>query len=196
MDEKLTRPTARAEHVMREQGVTAGIVRWIARWLLLVITGAAPVHAADVRPAVGHQAPDFTLRDSEGRSVQLSRVLGDKAVLLNFWAMWCPPCREEMPTMERAYREYKAKGLEILAVSIDFGDEAEVAAKVREFMADLKLTFPALLDPRNQVARTYRLRGLPATFLIDRQGVIRGEEIGYRDWVSPESRKKIEQLLK
>ena len=163
--------------------------------LLLVLLASIPALGEDVRPAVGHRAPDFTLRDPDRRVIQLSRVLGEKAVLLNFWATWCPPCQQEMPTMERAYREYKAKGLEVLAVSIDFGDEEEMAAKVKAFMARLKLTFPALLDHRSETVRTYRLLGLPMTFLIDRQGVIRATEIGYRDWFSDESRKKIEDLL-
>lgn len=98
--------------------------------------------------------------------------------------------------MERAYRDYKIQGLEILAVSLDAGSEAAVAAKVKEFMSGLKLTFPALLDPQGDVVRTYRLRGLPMSYLIDRKGVIRAAEIGFRDWASPESRRKLEELLK
>ena len=98
--------------------------------------------------------------------------------------------------MERAYRDYKARGLEILAVSMDAGSEAAVATKVNEFMAELKLTFPAVLDPEGDVVRAYRLRGLPTTFLIDRKGVVRAAEIGLRDWASPESRKKLEEALK
>ncbi len=98
--------------------------------------------------------------------------------------------------MERAYRDYKARGLEILAVSVDVGKEAVVAAKAREFMEDLKLTFPALLDPNWEVAGAYRLRGLPTTFLIDRMGVIRAAEIGFQDWASSESREKLEELLR
>ena len=84
--------------------------------------------------------------------------------------------------MEQAYRDYNARGLEILAVSIDAGSEAAVAAKVNEFMAELKLTFPAVLDLTGDVVQAYRLRGLPTTFLIDRKGVIRVAEIGFRDW--------------
>ena len=164
--------------------------------VLLVLAGAVSGEATDVQPVVGHRAPDFTLRDSHGKPVQLSRVLGERAVLLNFWATWCPPCRQETPTMERAYRDYRARGLEILAVSIDAGSEAAVAARVNEFMAELKLTFPAVLDSQGDVVRAYRLRGLPTTFLIDRKGVIRAAEIGFRDWAGAESRKKIEALLK
>ncbi len=162
---------------------------------LLVLAGTVPAAATDVQPAVGHRAPDFTLRDARGKSVRLSRVLGEKAVLLNFWATWCPPCREEMPTMEQAYRDYKSRGLEILAVSIDAGGEAAVATRVRLFAAELNLTFPTLLDSKGDVVRAYRLRGLPTTFLIDRRGTVRAIEVGFRDWASPESRKKLEALL-
>jgi peroxiredoxin len=152
--------------------------------------------ATDVQPAVGHRAPAFTLRDPDGKAVQLSRVLKEKAVFLNFWATWCPPCREEMPSMEAVYRDYKARGLEILAVSIDAGDETAVAARVKAFMADLTLTFPALLDPQMEVVRAYRLRGLPTTYLIDRTGVIRAIVVGPRDWASPEFRQRLDALVK
>jgi peroxiredoxin len=163
--------------------------------VMLLVAVAIRVDATDVQPAVGHRAPDFTLNDVDGTPVRLSGVLGQKAVLLNLWATWCPPCREEMPTMEQAYRDYRAKGLEVLAVSIDAGDEKSVAGRVRRFVAELRLTFPALLDVKGEVVRAYRLRGLPTTFLIDRTGVVRAVEIGFRDWTDAESRRKIEALL-
>jgi len=169
---------------------------WAGGLVLLTLLVPAPGEAAHVQPAVGHRAPDFTLRDPQGKSVRLSQVLGRKAVLLNFWATWCVPCREEMPTMERAYQEYKARGLEILAISLDVGPEATVASAVTKFMAELKLSFPALLDPEWKVVKLYRVIGIPATFLIDRRGVIRAVEVGPRDWFSHESRKKLEQILK
>jgi len=175
--------------------VSPRTVFWVGGLLLLVVLAGAS-SAEDVQPVVGHRAPDFTLRDPQGRSVQLSRVLGEKAVFLNFWATWCPPCREEMPLMEEAYRSYGPKGLEILAVSIDAGSESAVAAKVEAFMAELRLTYPALLDVESEVVRAYRLRGLPTTFLIDRKGIVRAREIGFRDWASPESRTKLEELVK
>jgi cytochrome c biogenesis protein CcmG/thiol:disulfide interchange protein DsbE len=169
----------------------------LAAFLLLLLAGAAVAEATDVQAAVGHRAPDFTLRDPAGTPVQLSRVLKEKkAVFLNFWATWCPPCRDEMPSMERAYRDYKARGLEILAVSIDAGSEAAVAARVKAFMTDLALTFPALLDPTMEVVQAYRLRGLPTSYLIDRTGVIRAVVVGPRDWASPEFRQRLEDLLK
>lgn len=167
---------------------------WVALGLFVLLPSW--VFSEDIRPTVGHRAPDFALHDLQAKTVRLFDVLGKKAVFVNFWATWCVPCREEMPTMERAYRTYKARGLEMLAVSVDVGPEATVGPAVGKFMAELKLSFPALLDPEWKVIKLYRVVGLPATFLIDRRGVIRAVEVGQRDWFSPESRKKLEDLIK
>lgn len=153
-------------------------------------SGVRAAAAPEARPEVGYLAPDFALRDLEGRVVRLSDFHG-RAVLLNFWATWCPPCRREMPSMEQAYREYRGRGLEILAVSIDTGG----ADAVQAFVQELNLTFPVLLDPDMAVLRTYRLGGIPGSFLIDRRGVVRAVEFGFRDWATPESRRKLEALL-
>jgi peroxiredoxin len=151
--------------------------------------------ATEPQPAVGRAAPDFTAPDVRGRPVRLADFRGNRAILLNFWATWCVPCRLEMPTMEQVYRDYKGRGLEILAVSIDVGNPPVVAATVVQFMEELKLTFPALLDPEMEVARRYRVFGIPVSFLIDREGIIRGREPGFRDWTTAESRRKLEELL-
>jgi peroxiredoxin len=163
--------------------------------LALALTLAGWGEAAEPQPVVGHTAPDFTAPDVRGRQVRLADFRGKRAVLLNFWATWCVPCRLEMPTMEQAYREYKGRGLEILAVSIDVGNPLVVAVNVLQFMEELQLTFPALLDPEMEVARRYRVFGIPITFLIDREGIVRAREPGFQDWTSPDSRKKLEELL-
>lgn len=160
---------------------------------LLVVCPQA--FAGDVRPEVGHVAPEFALPDINAKTVRLSDYRGKKAVFLNFWATWCPPCRLEMPTMEKVYQEYREKGLEVLAVSIDTGRPPDVAVQVISFMKELKLTFPALLDHKMEVAGKYRLVGIPTTFLIDRAGRIRFKEVGFRDWTDPGSRKKLEKIL-
>ena len=146
----------------------------------------------EVHPEVGYRAPDFALPTLEGKTVRLSDFRGKKAIFLNFWATWCAPCRLEMPTMETVYQEYKRRGLEILAVGLDSGPKSAV----KNFMQELKLTYPALLDPDMQVLRLYRLFSIPATFLIDKEGIIRFKELGYRDWTHPESRKLLEEILK
>ena len=164
--------------------------------LALAVTLAGWGEATEPQPGVGHAAPDFTAPDLHGRLIRLADFRGKHAVLLNFWATWCVPCRLEMPTMEQAYHEYKGRGLEVLAVSIDVGHLPVVAATVTQFMEELRLTFPALLDPEMEVARRYRVFGIPITFLIDREGIIRAREPGFRDWTSPESRRLIEQVLR
>jgi peroxiredoxin len=148
--------------------------------------------APEIRPEVGYLAPDFALPDLDGRIVRLSGLRGKKAVFLNFWATWCIPCRQEMPTMEEAYQEYKSRGLEILAVSLDAGSNSVV----KNFMHELKLDFPVLLDPDMEVLRLYRQFSIPASFLIDKQGIVRHRELGYRDWTDPESRRLLEAILK
>lgn len=140
---------------------------------------------------VGKAAPDFALRDLGGRTLRLSHHRG-KAVFLNFWATWCIPCRIEMPSMEAIYKDYRGKGLEILAVSLDQGPVSEVEAFVKEY----KLSFPILLDPGMEVAQKYRVLGLPSTYLIGRSGRIVGREVGGRDWTEPAHRKLIEDLLR
>ncbi|MCI0370768.1 MAG: TlpA family protein disulfide reductase [candidate division NC10 bacterium] len=178
---------------MRAKGHLGRRIAIAALGLTLVLAGWG--EATEPQPAVGHAAPDFTAPDVDGRSVRLADYRGKRAVLLNFWATWCVPCRLEMPTMEQAYQDYKARGLEILAVSIDVGHRLVVPATVALFMDELKLTFPALLDPDMEVARRYRVFGIPMTFLIDREGIIRAREPGFRDWTTPESRGKLEELL-
>ena len=157
-----------------------------------MISGTRDSLAADARPEEGHLAPDFALKTLDGKTVRLSDLRGKKVVLINFWATWCPPCRSEMPTMQQIYTEYKGKGFEILAINI----EPDSKDEIRDFMKELRLTFPVLLDSDMKVTRTYRLIGLPVSMLIDRQGIIRSKTIGYHDWTDKESRKRVENLLK
>ncbi|MDE2485246.1 MAG: TlpA family protein disulfide reductase, partial [candidate division NC10 bacterium] len=116
-------------------------------------TSGASLWAADVRPEEGYLAPDFTLKTLEGNTVRLSEFRGQKVVLINFWATWCPPCRVEMPAMQQIYSEYKAKGFEILAVNI----ESDAKQAISDFVKELRLTFPILLDPDMKVTRKFRV---------------------------------------
>jgi peroxiredoxin len=136
-------------------------------------------------------APDFTLPDLGGKRVRLGDQRGKKAVLINFWATWCLPCRDEMPTLERLSRQ-RRDTLEVLAISLD----TVGAARVRMFARELGLTFPILLDPELAVARRYRIRALPASFIVDRTGVIRHRELGYRDWTDRESQFIVDEALR
>ena len=140
---------------------------------------------------LGEPAPNFQLRDLNGHLVTLSDLRG-KVVLLNFWATWCGPCRVEMPAMEQLYRMFQRKDFEILAVSTD----AQGVAITRPFQQENRLTFPILHDPDYRVGLTYGARSLPMTFLIDRQGIIRHQVFGARDWEAPEAQQLVQMLMK
>jgi len=123
-------------------------------------------------PSVGSQAPDFNLPGLGGQSISLSDFRG-KPVLINFWATWCPPCRDEMPYLQEVYEEWSDKGLVVL--TIDIGDPP---AQVEEFMASLHLSLPVLLDMQGNVAQKYNVQFYPTTFFIDKEGIIQDKVIG------------------
>jgi peroxiredoxin len=138
----------------------------------------------------GASAPAFTLSDLNGKSVKLSDYKG-KVVLLNIWATWCPPCVEEMPSMERLYQNFKGQDFEILAVSIDtLGVEA-----VLPFMKKNKLNFPALINSDGKIQSLYQTTGVPESFIIDKNGIIAEKIIGPRDWAAPQVVRYIDQLI-
>ena len=128
----------------------------------------------------GTRSIDFTLSDLSGKKVSLSSYQG-KLVFLNFWATWCPPCRAEMPSMERLYQKLKTKGLAILAVDLQ-----EDAKSVQKFIDEHKLTFTVLLDSDGRVGATYGARSIPTTYIIGRDGSALGGVIGGREWDTPE----------
>jgi DsbE subfamily thiol:disulfide oxidoreductase len=134
-------------------------------------------------------APDFTLPNAGGKKISLKDYRG-KVVFLNFWATWCESCRDEMPSMERLYKEFKGQGLEIVAVNVKEKRQDALA-----FAKELKLSYPVLLDPEGEVGLLYGAFGLPATYLIDRKGVVLARMWGPADWHSPGARKLIAALV-
>jgi peroxiredoxin len=118
--------------------------------------------------AVGQQAPNFTTYDTYGNEVTLRDYHG-RPVVLNFWATWCVPCRQELPVLQAAYEAYQGTGLVMLAISQDVAGQKET---VRSFMANLGITFPPLLDPEGSVAAHYNIFLLPSTIFIDPAGTV------------------------
>ena len=149
-------------------------------------------------PAIASKAPqvrkpfpvDFTLPDLQGNSIRFSDFRG-QVVFVNFWATWCYPCRAEMPSMEALYQSYRHKGFTILAISSDLQSSEAVAPFVRAY----NLTFPVLLDPDNVVGTRLQVRGIPTSYLLDKQGHLTGMELGAKNWHSANMRQLIEALL-
>ena len=135
--------------------------------------GTSPTTNLKTEPKVGSLAPDFELKDLKtGATVKLSSLRG-RPVWINFWATWCPPCREEMPDMERIYGEYKGKNLAILGVDVQ-----EDAQKVNEFTGSLELTWTFMLDEKGEITNRYFVGGLPSHYFVDREGVIQAIHVG------------------
>lgn len=130
--------------------------------------------------AKGQAAPDFTLSDSSGKSVTLSDLRG-KVVLVNFWATWCPPCRQEMPSMEELYRKVKGSGVELLAINVEENGKQAVEA----FIEHNPHSFPILLDPEGRAQQLYNVNKFPETFVVDKNGIVAEHVIGAINWMQP-----------
>jgi len=132
---------------------------------------------------------DFSLLDLYGKKVILSDFIG-KIVFLNFWATWCPTCREEMPSMQRLYTRFKDKDFAMVAVSMN-----ESASVVKKFFKDYNLTFTSLLDAEGEIGARFGVRAIPMTFILDRDGGIIGKAFGPRKWDSEKSIALFEHLI-
>jgi len=136
------------------------------------------------------KATNFCLKGLEGRDVELKDFNG-KLVFINFWATWCGPCKEELPSMEVLYREFKDRGFVLLAISVDYGG----TTLVKEFIANSRYTFPVLLDPNCETLDLYHIKGIPTTLIIDRKGKWVGRVVGPRNWQSSDARSILNLLL-
>lgn len=165
----------------------------IAGTAILVLTFAVVwLQSAKYEPlVVGRPAPDFALSDLNDKPYRLSDFRG-KVVFLNFWATWCKPCREEMPSMEILNKNFEKDGLVILAVSID---RVTTTKEIPPFVKGLNLTFPVLIDSWGKTDKPYKRMGVPETFIIDQEGIIREIVIGPRDWTRLDSLTILTKLL-
>ena len=144
---------------------------------ILLIGLAATGCTAAPQQGARQAAPDFNLKALDGKMLQLSALKG-KVVLLDFWATWCPPCRAEIPHFKELYAQYHAKGLEVIGVALDDGGERDVAP----FAKENQINYPLSTTGAQQLAQQYGgIRGIPTTFLIDKQGKIAKKYVGYQD---------------
>ena len=163
------------------------VVRFAA--LLCTVFGVALSHAADLRPWGSGPTPALELSDLGGSKHQLSDYRG-KVVLVNFWATWCTPCREEMPSIERLKQALKGRPFVVLAVNVD-----EPESRVRNFLQQLPLGFTVLMDPGKQATTAWKVRILPASFLIARDGRARYTVTGELDWSNEHVVRLVSELL-
>lgn len=163
--------------------------------LLWIWASAAPEGATTSggipAPQAGFLAPDFSLTTLDGETITLSDLRG-QVVLLNIWASWCPPCRAEMPAMQRVWEEYQKQGVMVLAVNSTAQD---TLADAQAFVTDNGLTFPIPLDTDGEVTRLYRVSSLPTSFFIGADGVIREVVIG-GPMAEALLRSRVEQIIK
>ena len=158
--------------------------------LLLLLALALPASAQPLKPWAGGATPALELTDAEGKLHRLADYRG-RAVLVNFWATWCVPCREEMPSMERLRGALQGKPFVVLAVNVGEGARA-----ARAFGEKTGLGFPLLLDPDTKTTRAWNARVLPASFVVGPDGRIRYSYFGAIDWARDDVRVAIENLLR
>ena len=157
---------------------------------LLLLTSLMLAAGAQAAVTAQRAAPDFTLKSAEGRNLRLQEQRG-QVVLVNFWASWCGPCKQEMPHLNRLYDKYRASGFTLLAVNLD--DDARHGAATATKWG---LKFPVLLDADKTVTKLYDMGAMPSTVLIDRDGRVRYLHRGYREGVEEAYERQIRELVK
>jgi peroxiredoxin len=145
-----------------------------------------PVKQTLPRVEQAFAAPDFTLTSESGKTYHLADFRG-QVVLINFWATWCPPCRREMPSMDRMWKKIKGKGVQVFAINV--GENADT---IFEFLGSYPVNFPLLMDLDGSVIKRYPVTGLPTTYIVNPQGLVTHRAVGSREWDDP---KLYEQLL-
>ena len=160
----------------------------IALFALTTLLGAPASQAA--MPQTGTAAPDFTLKSNSGKNLKLSEHRGE-VVMINFWATWCAPCRQEMPLLNRIHEQYRKAGFTLLGINID-DDPANAQALAKK----LGVTFPVLFDAEKRVSRLYDVDAMPSTLLIDRDGKVRYIHRGYRAGYEVRYETQVRELLK
>jgi peroxiredoxin len=157
---------------------------------LLVCITLGLAGAAQAAVALQSAAPDFTLKSLEGRNLRLAEQRG-QVVLVNFWATWCGPCKQEMPHLNRLYDKYRSAGFQLLSINVD-EDPRQAGSSAAKF----GLHFPVLLDADKSVSKLYDLQSMPSTLLIDRDGRVRYLHRGYREGLEASHEAQIRELVK
>ncbi len=172
------------------------ITRYLSLWLLTIAMtmGATRVTLAqtapwDIEKLPSTKAPGFSLPDLSGKTIT-DATFHDKVLLINFWATWCAPCRDEMPALDRLQKKFEGKGLAVIGINID-----SEQSLVKEFIKGAKTRFPILHDPSMKCHDAYKVFAYPTTFLVDRKGVIQKYWIGPQEWESEEFKQILQSYL-
>lgn len=158
----------------------------IAVFSSLVLTSISAVNAE----TLSGKAKNFTLKSRNGKNIKLSEFRG-QVVLLNFWASWCGPCRQEMPLLEKIYKKYKPLGFTMLGVNVE-----ENSAAAKKLLREVKVSFPVLFDTKNIASKLYNVSAMPTTVIIDRNGNKRFLHKGYKPGYEKDYTKQVKQLLR
>jgi peroxiredoxin len=139
---------------------------------------------------ISGSAPDFTLKSASGENLKLSEYRGE-VVLINFWASWCGPCRQEMPLLDELHQRYKSLGFTVLGVNVE-----EDSTQARKLLQDLPVSFPVLFDNQSNVSRQYDVVAMPSTVLIDRSGKLRYLHKGYQPGLEDTYLEQVRELIR
>jgi len=140
--------------------------------------------------SISGQAPDFTLKSRSGKNIRLSDLRG-QVVMLNFWASWCGPCRQEMPILEQLSKRYGKLGFTMVGVNVE-----QDSSKAEAYLRDVKVTFPILFDTTSSTSKLYSVNAMPTTIIIDRNGNMRFKHEGYKSGYEKDYKKQIKQLIR
>ena len=154
---------------------------------ILVIFTASTLAASSLE---GQVAPDFVLKSATGENLRLSEYRGD-VILINFWATWCGPCRQEMPILDDLYGRYQRVGFNLLGVNID-----EDSRRAMQMVQELGVNFPVLFDENKEVSKLYEVEAMPVTILVDREGIVRHVHHGYKPGYEEKYLTEIRSLLR
>jgi peroxiredoxin len=180
-------PTRPRSHSAAPRARSTGFIAFVG--IALAISGLGASDSRAATKLIGQPAPDFALRSMSNENLRLSEHLGE-VVVINFWATWCGPCRQEMPLLDELYGKYRLAGLTLLSVNID--DTAERAVEMAQ---TLKVSYPVLFDDRKEVSRAYDVGSMPMTVMIDREGVVRQVFEGFKPGYEKRYAEQLRELL-
>ena len=166
------------------------IIKPFSRGLRLLAVCAALATGAASTAVAADTAPDFTLKSRDGTNLRLSELRG-QVVMINFWASWCGPCRQEMPLLDALFEQYEPLGFTLLGVNVE-----QDTADAERLLKDAPVSFPVLYDPDNSVTKAYDVVAMPSTILVDRDGNMRFVHHGYKPGYEDDYQAQIRELIK